>query len=90
MKIGQANENPWCCLFTCLTIRAVHIELMPKLDTENCINTIIQFYCAKNQTEYNNQRQLDKLCLAEREFANYVASLNIEEIAEHLIQRGIS
>ena len=32
VKIGRRNKKRWCCLFTCLTVRAVHIEVVPKLD----------------------------------------------------------
>ena len=38
VKIGRRNEKRWCCLFTCLTVRALHIEVVHKLDMGSCLN----------------------------------------------------
>ena len=35
VKIGRRKEKRWCCSFTCLTVRAVHIEIVPKLSKYN-------------------------------------------------------
>ena len=56
VKIGRRNEKRWCFLFTCLTMRALHIEVVPTLDTDSCLNAIMRF-CTMRQTKYNHQRQ---------------------------------
>ena len=33
----------WCCLFTCLTTRTVHIEVAQSLDTESCLAAVTRF-----------------------------------------------
>ena len=33
----------WCCHFTCLTTRAVHIEVLQSLDTESCLAAVTRF-----------------------------------------------
>ena len=37
------------CLFTCLAMRAVHIEVVPKLDTDICLNAIIRFIAQRGK-----------------------------------------
>ena len=49
VKIGRRNEKRWCFLFTCLTVLAVHIEIVPKLDTDCCLNAIKRFVARRGK-----------------------------------------
>ena len=40
---GVANSKRWAVLFTCLTIRAIHIELLESMDTSSFINPLRRF-----------------------------------------------
>ena len=40
VKIGRRNEKRWCCLFTGPTMRAVHIEVVPKLDSDQVPSSV--------------------------------------------------
>ena len=46
VNIGRRNEKRWCCLFT---VRAVHIEVVPKLDIDSCLNAIMQFIARRGK-----------------------------------------
>ncbi|XP_062538672.1 uncharacterized protein LOC134206944 [Armigeres subalbatus] len=43
MKIGRGTAKRWVAVFTCLTIRDVHVEVVHSLSTESCIKAIRRF-----------------------------------------------
>lgn len=40
---GHANDKRWAVLFTCLSIRAIHIEIIESMDTSCFINALRRF-----------------------------------------------
>nr|XP_034824260.1 uncharacterized protein LOC117982083 [Maniola hyperantus] len=40
ITIGRRHEKRWCALFTCLTTRAVHLELVYSLSTDSAIQAL--------------------------------------------------
>ena len=37
VSVKSSTENQWGFLFTCLTTRAVHFEVMPSMETSSCV-----------------------------------------------------
>ena len=89
VKIGRRNEKRWCCLFKCLTVRAVHIEIVPKLETDSCLNAIMRFIARRSKPIKMIIDNGTNFVGADREFKEYVAAWNKERIEEHLVQQGI-
>ena len=79
VKIGRRNEKRWCCLFTCLTMRAVHVEVVPKLDTDSCLNAIMRFIPRRGKLSTIISEKETNFVGAEREFGEYVAVCCMEQ-----------
>ena len=43
VTIRRSSEKRWDFLFTCLMTRAIHIELVPSMDTSSCVMAIESF-----------------------------------------------
>ncbi|XP_055527269.1 uncharacterized protein LOC129719878 [Wyeomyia smithii] len=43
VKMGRSNVKRWVALFTCLTVRAVDLEIAYTLSTESCISCVRRF-----------------------------------------------
>ncbi|XP_055614916.1 uncharacterized protein LOC129761228 [Toxorhynchites rutilus septentrionalis] len=43
VKIGRSNTKRWIAVFTCLTIRAIHVEVVHSLSTRSCVEAIRRF-----------------------------------------------
>ncbi|XP_058811097.1 uncharacterized protein LOC131675992 [Topomyia yanbarensis] len=43
VKIGRSSVKRWIALFTCLTVRAVHLEVAYSMSTASCISCIRRF-----------------------------------------------
>ena len=70
-------------------MRAVHIEEVPKSDTDSCLKAIMRFIARRSKPKTIISNKWTNFVEAEKDFAEYVAAWNKEGIEEHLIQRGI-
>ncbi|XP_062716624.1 uncharacterized protein LOC134292014 [Aedes albopictus] len=43
VKVGRSLVKRWIALFTCLTVRAVHLEVVHSLSTESCVMAVRRF-----------------------------------------------
>ncbi len=44
---GQAHSKRWAVLFTCMSNRAVHIEVIMSMDSSSCINALCRFFAIR-------------------------------------------
>ena len=52
----------WCCLFTCLTTRAVYIEVVPSLEVDACLAAITKFVARREKPNNILSDNLNKFC----------------------------
>ena len=64
----------------------VHIEVVPGVDTDSCLNAIMSF-TKRTGKPRTIMGDIGKIFFgAEQEFAEYIAALNKEGIEKHLVQ----
>ena len=68
---------------------SVNLEVVPKLDTDNCHNAITRFIARRSKPSTVISDKGTSFVGAKREFAEYVVAWNKEGIAEDLFQQGI-
>ncbi|XP_021332949.1 uncharacterized protein [Danio rerio] len=44
---GQANSKRWAVLFTCMSTRAIHIEVIESMDSSSFINALRRFFAVR-------------------------------------------
>ena len=70
-------------------MRAVHIEVTPKLDKDSCPNEIMRFTAQRGKPSTIISDNGTNFVATERELAEYVVAWNEKGIEKHLIQRLI-
>ena len=73
--IGRRNDKQGCFMFNpnCLTVGAVHSEVVPKFHKNYCFIAIMLFPAQKGKPSTIISDNWTSLIGAEREFAEYVA-----------------
>lgn len=63
---GQANSKRWAVLFTCLTTRAIHIEVVEELSSSSFINALRRFISIRgNVKQFRSDRGTNFIGAAE-------------------------
>lgn len=89
VKKGRTIVKRYGVLFTCLTTRALHIEVSHTLDTDSCINAIRRFMCRRGQVALIRSDNGTNLVGAERELRTAIQEMDQTKIQNILTQRGV-
>ena len=89
VKQGRSVVKRYGCLFTCLTIRAVHIEIAQSLDTSSFISALQRFICRRGRPEVIRSDNGGNFVGAEHELSTALQQWNQSRITEFLHQTEI-
>ncbi|XP_062533253.1 uncharacterized protein LOC134202221 [Armigeres subalbatus] len=81
IKIGRSQVKRWVALFTCLVIRAVHLEAIASLSTESCKLALRRFISRRGAPTQIYTDHGTNFVGASRELAQQTAAMN-RELAE--------
>lgn len=85
VSIGRRTEKRWGVLFTCLTTRAVHIELADALTSDTCIRVIRNFMCRRGTPNTIYCDRGTNFIGSERELKETLKLIDPELIAKQFI-----
>ncbi|KAK5928662.1 hypothetical protein CgunFtcFv8_013710 [Champsocephalus gunnari] len=89
VKRGRSTVKKYGVLFTCLTVRAIHIEVASSLDTDSFVNALRRFIARRGQVLELRSDNGTNFVGAERELREAIERLNIAKINNTLLQKGI-
>ena len=78
---GRTRAKCYLCLFTCLTTRAVHLEMAYSLDTDSFINAFTQMTSRRGTPTYVISDNGTNFVGAERELRGLVEALDTDRVA---------
>ena len=89
VKRGRGLLKRYGVLFTCLTSRAVHLEVADSLDKHSCINAIQRLICRRGPVSSLRSDNGRNFVGANKELKRSLVELNNAKIQGALIQDGI-
>ena len=76
-------------LFTCLSTRAIHLEVAHSLDTDSFINAMRRFIARRGQPEEVRSDNGGNFVRGERELREAIEAWNQNKIGEFMLQRNV-
>ena len=89
IRSGRSDIKRYGVIFTCLTIRAVHIEIASTLDTSSFIQALRRFIARRGQVTKMWSDNGTNFVGGERELRESLQKWNKAQIHDFLLQRGI-
>ena len=90
VKQGRSHIKRYGCIFTCLAVRAVHLEVAHSLDTDAFINSLRRFIARRGKPQIIMSDNGTNFVGGERELRESLDDLNQRRVSDFLLQRGIS
>ena len=89
VKSGRSEVKRYGCLFTCYNTRAVHIEVLPSLETDTFINGFIRFIARRGNPEKLWSDQGTNLVGARTELSRSLRQIDSSKVVQVARRKGI-
>ena len=89
VRRGRSQVKRYGVLFTCLTTRAIHIEVAHSLDTDSFINSLRRFIARRGNPEEMRSDNGTNFVSGEKELRKSVAAWNQQQIHQFLLQKNV-
>ena len=86
VKRGRSSAKTYGVLFTCLTVRAAHIEVANSLDTDSFLNALRRFIARRGPPEEMRSDNGGNFVRGEKELREAIKDWNQSRIHDHLLQ----
>ena len=83
---GMANSKRWAMLFTCMSVRAVHIEVIEEMSASAAINALRRFFAIRGPAKQLRSDNGSNFVGARNELAN-LNQVDEEKIKQFLINK---
>ena len=89
VTVRRTTEKRWGFLFTCLTTRAVHVEIVTSMDTSSCVMGVERFVSRRGTPAMIWSDNGTNFIGAEKELRESIEKWNVVNIAAELAHKGI-
>ena len=89
VKRGRGFIKRYGAIFTCMSSRAVHLEMAYSLDTSSCIHALCRFISRRGQVSRIRSDNGTNFVWAEREMREALSALNHKKIQDALLQSRV-
>ena len=89
VSVKRSTEKKWGFLFTCLTTRAVHFEVVPSMDTSSCVMGIEMFTARRGTPSVLWSDNGKNFIASEKELLQNICSWNQQVLSEKLVKKRI-
>lgn len=89
VKRGRTILKRYGAIFTCLSSRAVHLEVAYSLDTDSCINAVRRFICRRGPVASIRSDNGTNFIGAKKELRQALAALNQSKMESTFVQEGV-
>ena len=89
IKLFRRTVKRWYCLFACLSVRIVHMEMVQSLETRSCLDAVHRFIARRGKPKTIISDNGTNFVGAANELKAAFEELNHSEMQRDLAQNGI-